>query len=207
MVERIDGQGQYFREISPKIGVVSRENYRLIWFRSRNEGYPDNSLIPGVLQRLSGLPDFDRDSFLVDNTYDELGRFRHVLAIPIECPGVLPEDDINGPDDLPNPNETYLALVWEENSEKPLEILVLSNDVNRVVGIAMSRARRIVGNEWLGFEVEFSKITPEKFIEEAKKQIDNGIEQPGFILRFAGLGRYQKMRLEGGSEGERQLSA
>lgn len=191
MVERIDAQGQYFRDVSRKLGLESRDEYRLILFGADRNGSSNTANLQKTLSRLSQFPDFHNKSFLVYNTKDTLGVTRQILAVPNECPGLL-EEDLAAAGKMPKSDETYIAFVRLNPQVNPYEILILSETLERTENIVRSRMKGLNPNLVDITSIEIHKISPEKFIEEAKRQIDRGIRQPPFVLRFAGLSVYQQ---------------
>lgn len=187
MVEQIEGKGAYFQELSRKLGIESRLEYRLLWFGQDPRGYLNISREPEVLSRLAIFPEFDKRSKFVVNVRDNRDRPRDVLAIPVNCPDLTPDGG------LPVSDETYIAMVWKKTSpNNPLEILVLDPGIEKVKEIARISAGKILSCGRADLDVEAYLITPEEFVEIAKEQIDRGIRLKNFILRFADLREYQR---------------
>ncbi len=198
MVERIDAQGQDFSDVSRKIGTVSRRDYRLMWFGPTRNGSLNSSLIPKTLANLSQYPQHDARSFLVENARDKLGRIKAVLVVPSECPGILLGDSGGS---LPNPDETFLVTVQTRLTDTPYNFLVLSDTPEQARGIAELRLVRIKDQPVDSRKTRVNKVTPEEFMEEAKRQIDDGIILSGPVLRFGDLRERQQTRLRNGSHG------
>lgn len=190
MVERIEAQGVEFDDMSSRLGIQSRQDYRLLWFSDHQKAYYHVSKIPQILDRLAFYPQFDEGSFLISRVLDRKMRTADVLAVPAACPDLL-IDDLSG--EIPNEEETYIVMTYRRNGNgRPLEILVLSDNYDRAEQIARHKTSKLINCNEFDVEAEAIKITPEEWVSTAREQISRGFRLDPWKLRFADLRECQR---------------
>ena len=108
-------------------------------------------------------------------------------------------------EDFPPANETFLAIASTDFTSTDFELLILSDDPRRARRIASSTVARILSlGPFEDVHVNLFPLTPQEFIDEARRQIDSGRKLPLRITRFGGLEKYQEERLLRNHNGDEQ---
>lgn len=179
MVKEIDGNGKYFRDLLRQRGIV-RDQYRLLNFTvGQNEGERDVAL-----SVLATYPDHDSRSLLFTNVLTGAGAETQILVVPLNTPFLGKDTDA-----LPEKGTIFVADVLPETYKRSRSILILTDSLSSADKIARSAANRAFPN--LSY-VEFSTkaVSPEEFIDVAKRLIDSGVNVPPTVLKYAGLRKY-----------------
>ncbi len=186
MVKEIDGQGGFYRDVWQNSGI-DREEYSKIVL------YPHSPDIEKeVLNKLSAMPNLDNSSFLLIDVVDAKRREAKVLLVPKECPRLIPNRYIetNG---LPPGNQTFLVETFRDgDSRARYTVVVLADDPEAAARIAKRRVATKVPYPSKNIEAQAELVSPEEWVDAARQLIDDGIRLPDFMLRFAGLGEYQR---------------
>lgn len=187
MVERIKVDNEcpedVIRDFSPK----ALEGIRIIYFlRGTLEGRIQAE--SSALKSLARYPEYDQNSTLFTNVAGHDGTTGSLLIVPRYTPFL---ETYNSGDSMPKEGETYVAL-WKSlvsQSDVSGEFLMLCDNIERAQQIALDLSRRLLNFDLNEIELRVDLVSPEEFIEIARRRIMESKSVPNFILGYAGLNR------------------
>ncbi len=183
MTIEINGEGRHYRDVIQKIGRENPNYTNLIF--SGEAGYETfNEMYPHLSKEVLG-----KQSLLLFNVLDTSKAYSLVISDKKEVlDGVSLYKDT---EELPNEHESYVVNVHDSRSLETTTLLVLVNSLEGAKRIA-ERKMRLSG--WMKEDITSSvkSVSPERMLEIAKLQIDNGTDVGDHILRFGGLRNYLK---------------
>ena len=194
MVEKLNAEGRHYRDIVQIANL--NEGFRKYRF-PQDGGYSGDScgVEQEALERLRKFPLYYNQSFLITEAVDTNGGPIEVLLVPKWCPELLAvrhqQRHAYEARDIPKEGETYLARVWPKHRHADQqELLILVDNPDSANRIARRKGSEIFNSHREDVGVDVEQVSQAKFIETAKRQIDEGKRLPQFILRFAVLRDY-----------------
>lgn len=186
MVKEIDGQGGFYRDVCQNSGIDRQEYSKIVIYPHAAD------LEKEILDKLSAIPDIDSSSFILTNVVDAKKRKAKVLLVPKECPRLMP-NRYPETNELPPQDQTYLVETFNERDPCARhQVLVLATDAGEAARIAKRRLISEIPYPTKYVNAQAELVSPEEWVAAARELINNGVRLPDFMLRFAGLGEYQR---------------
>lgn len=186
MVKEIDGLGGFYRDVWRNSGIDREEYSRIVL-------YPHSPDIEKeVLNKLSAMPDLNKASFLLTDVVDAKRKEAKVLLVPKECPRLIP-NRYTETNDLPPSDQTYIVATFNGDDDRARQmVLVLANNPDEAARIAKRRVATRVPYSHRLINTRAELVSQEDWVDVAHDLIDDGVNLPDFMLRFAGLAAYKR---------------
>lgn len=180
MVEKVQGNGQDFRDVLQDMGRNSFDFKNHIVEVGNKEA---EEVLAAEIDKIKSDPEMDSQTVLLEDVLGSWGNVR-VLSQPISRSYRY----------LPNPNDTYLAMLRGTITSRVFEVLVLASNPESAADIAF---RNVSKRRFEPMSADVFKIDPEEFILILKDRIDNGEKIPGRLLKYSKMDEYeQKVKMK-----------